>query len=397
MAFKWHDVPFRNDYIGSAVSAFFNVNNWYKVEHPAAGGRWLAHVWSLSLEEQFYLLWPAMFLLVTRSERLRPHLIKILLAMIVIVAIWTFTVASGGAPHSRVYLALDTHVAPLLIGCLLAVWRDTRLRALTAQEPVTDPTTGGRRRRHSSQLGSKVTPVTSAAVERWTVGRRIAGLGLVAGIGLVFFAFLGPNKDSHNANWLDHAAYIPSALLGAIVILGADLHRDAAWVRLLGSPRMAFLGKITFSIYLWHYPVISAANGQLVPRIGLWPSVVCAAAASTFIAYFSNRFVEKPAQRSRPKWANTPPRTRDGEGPRRPPGARGSWAPRGSRAVRAGRARRGHCLVGTAGDGQPRHRSPPRRRKPTRRRPVHGSRLRRRPARRSRIRGSRVRRSRIRR
>lgn len=306
VAFKWHDVPFRNDYIGSAVSAFFNVNNWYKVEHPAAGGRWLAHVWSLSLEEQFYLLWPAMFLLVTRSERLRPHLIKILIAMIVIVAIWTFTVASGGAPHSRVYLALDAHVAPLLIGCLLAVWRDTRLRALAAQEPVTDPTTGGRRRRHSSQLGSKVTPVTSAAVERWTVGRGIAGLGLVAGIGLVFFAFLGPNKDSHNANWLDHAAYIPSALLGTIVILGADLRRDAAWVRLLGSPRMAFLGKITFSIYLWHYPVISAANGQLVPRIGLWPSVVCAAAASTFIAYFSNRFVEKPAQRSRPKWANTP-------------------------------------------------------------------------------------------
>ncbi len=306
VAFKWHDVPFRNDYIGSAVSAFFNVNNWYKVEHPAAGGRWLAHVWSLSLEEQFYLLWPAMFLLVTRSERLRPHLIKILLAMIVVVAIWTFTVASGGAPHSRVYLALDTHVAPLLIGCLLAVWRDARLRALAAQEPVTDPATGGRRRRHSPQSGSKVTPVTSAAVERWTVGLRIAGLGLVAGIGLVLFAFLGPNKDSHSANWLDHAAYIPSALLGAIVILSADLRRDTAWVRLLGSPRMAFLGKITFSIYLWHYPVISAANGQLVPRIGLWPSVVCAAAASTFIAYFSNRFVEKPAQRARPKWADTP-------------------------------------------------------------------------------------------
>ncbi|WP_462203355.1 acyltransferase family protein [Frankia sp. CcWB3] len=302
VAFKWNDIPFRDDYIGSALSAFFNVNNWYKVLHPAAGGRWLAHVWSLSLEEQFYLLWPGLFLIVSRSDRFRAHLLKILLAMIAFAAVWTWTVAVGGAPHSRVYLALDTHVTPLLIGCLLAVWRDTRLRALVAEEPgLTAP----RRRRHAQQIGT-MTPVTAATVERWRAGRRIADFGLVAGIGLIFFAFLGPDKDGYDANWLDHAAYLPSALLGAVVILGADLRRDACWVRLLGGPRMAFLGKITFSIYLWHYPVISAANGQLVPRIGLWPSVVVAAAVSTFIAYFSNRFVEKPAQRARPPWADTP-------------------------------------------------------------------------------------------
>ncbi|MCM3885430.1 acyltransferase [Frankia sp. R82] len=352
VAFKWDDTAFRDDYIGSATSAFFNVNNWYKVLHPAAGGRWLAHVWSLSLEEQFYLLWPALFVVVTRSARLRPHLSIILAGLIALVAGWTYVVASDGAPHSRVYLALDTHVAPLLVGCLLAVWRDARLRALSRAEDLTPPVPPagsgssrrsgssarsgasdasspipsvskgqGRRRRHASrgQMGGGAADgraadgrvaarqtVTAAVAQRWPAGRRIAALGLAAAIGLIVFALAGPNKNVHDANWLDRAAYLPSALLAAIVVLSADLRRDAAWVRLLGRPRMAFLGKMTFSIYLWHYPVISAASGQLVPRIGLWPSVVCAAVISTCIAYFSHRLVERPAQRARPAWADTP-------------------------------------------------------------------------------------------
>ncbi|WP_225438562.1 acyltransferase family protein [Candidatus Frankia nodulisporulans] len=364
--FKWDDTAFRDDFVGSATSVFFNVNNWYKVAHPEAGGRWLAHVWSLSLEEQFYLLWPVMFVLVRRSARLRRHLGLILLGLVLMLAGWTYVLASDGAPHTRVYLALDTHVAPLLIGCLLAVWRDTRLRALSRAEdlappvpptpppplplPSTPPGPSGRpvastwsvaraqgHRRHASRprtgsdsvtgataasganagvtgghgAGAGRPDVTAAVVRRWPAGRRVAALGLAAAIGLVLFAFLGPNKNVHAANWLDRAAYLPSALLAAIVVLSADLRRDAAWVRLLGRPRMASLGKMTFSVYLWHYPVISAANGQLVPRIGLWPAVVCAAAASTFVAYFSHRLIERPAQRMRPGWADTP------RGPRR--------------------------------------------------------------------------------
>ncbi|WP_396230857.1 acyltransferase family protein, partial [Frankia sp. EI5c] len=57
VAFKWAETEYRDDYVSSAVSAFFNVNNWYKVAHPEAGGNWLSHVWLLSMEAQFYLLW----------------------------------------------------------------------------------------------------------------------------------------------------------------------------------------------------------------------------------------------------------------------------------------------------------------------------------------------------
>ncbi|OHV21135.1 acyltransferase [Parafrankia soli] len=321
VAFKWDDIPYRDDYIKSALSTFLNVNNWYKVENPLGGGRWLAHVWSLSMEEQFYLVWPWVFLLFVRSARLRPYLLTFLIASIGLIMGWTYMMAANGAPRSRVYLAPDTHIAPLLIGCLVAVWRDNRLRAL-ATPVVRDKKDGDRKDGGGKGDGKKAatgahSAATAAAVERWTSGRRLAALGLPAGIVLFLLAFLGPNKDLPETNWIDYGAYVPSAALGALLIIGADVNRDARWVRLLGSPKMAWTGKITYSIYLWHYPFISAAAGQLVPRIGLWPSVVVAAVCTTITAYFSNRFIEKPIIARRPKWADTP------RGPARPAAAAG--------------------------------------------------------------------------
>ncbi|WP_035753090.1 acyltransferase [Parafrankia discariae] len=318
VAFKWDDIPYRDDFVKSALATFFNVNNLYKVENPLGGGRWLPHVWSLSMEEQFYLVWPWIFLLFVRSAKLRPYLLTFLIASIGLIMGWTYTMAANGAPRSRVYLAPDTHIAPLLIGCLVAVWRDNRLRALAT--PVTGRPAGaaeGGGKGGTKDGGRKAatgahTAATAAAVARWTSGRRLAALGLPAGVVLFLLAFLGPNKDLPDPNWIDYGAYVPSAALGALLIIGADVNRDARWVRLLGSPKMAWTGKITYSIYLWHYPFISAAAGQLVPRIGLWPSVVAAAIGTTITAYFSNRFIEKPIIARRPKWANTP------RGPARP-------------------------------------------------------------------------------
>ncbi|WP_230205139.1 acyltransferase family protein [Parafrankia elaeagni] len=315
VVFKWDDIAYRDEYVKSALSAFFNVNNWYKVAHPEGGGRWLAHVWSLSMEEQFYLVWPFAFVLFARSARLRPYLLVFLIASIGLVLGWTYVLAVNGAPRTRIYLAADTHIAPLLIGALLAVWRDNRLRALAgpasrddpaAGKPGTDGQSAAADRSGGDRSRGASSAATRAAVGRWTTGRRLGALGLPAAIVMLLLCFLGPTKDAHDPNWIDYTAYVPTAVLGAILIIGADVNRDATWVRLLGHPKMAWLGKMTYTIYLWHYPFISAAAGQLVPRIGLWPAVFVAAVATTITAYVVNRFVEKPIQARRPKWSDTP-------------------------------------------------------------------------------------------
>jgi peptidoglycan/LPS O-acetylase OafA/YrhL len=305
VAFKWDDVAFREDYFGSAVSSFFNVNNWFRIENPDAGGRWLAHVWSLSLEEQFYLIWPAVFALALGSQLVRRWFIPIIGVMIAAVVIWCYLLTDGGAARIRLYFGLDTHVAPLLFGCLLAIWRDSRLRVLGSAHGAADTAAVRTRRRHAPTSG-KVSQATAAAAARWTSGRRLAAFGLPAAVALVVIAFVGPDKSSGTPNWLDYSGYVVGGALGALVILACDMRRDAGWVRLLGGRGMAWTGKRAYSIFLWHYPVISAASGQLVPRIGLWPSVVVAGVVSTGIAAVSTRLVEQPTQRRRPKWADAP-------------------------------------------------------------------------------------------
>jgi peptidoglycan/LPS O-acetylase OafA/YrhL len=300
LVFKRHDYGYRKDYAGSALSSFFDVNNWFRVVHPDAGGQWLAHVWSLSAEEQFYLLWPLLFVGMLRSTGLRPYLAAAAGLLIVSSALWGCLLAGGGAGRPRVYFGLDSHAAPLLVGCLLAIWRDHALRTSAGPAPP-----GTRRRRRHAVTTGKVGAATAAAAVRWTAGQRLASLGLPAGIALALLAYFGPTDETTAPNWLDRAGYLPSAVLAAVVILGCDLRRDAGWVRALARRPVAWTGRIAYSIFLWHYPVISVAV-RLVPRIGRWPAVVIAAVVSTVVAYLCSRFVERPAQRRRPAWADAP-------------------------------------------------------------------------------------------
>jgi peptidoglycan/LPS O-acetylase OafA/YrhL len=325
-AFKWHDVAYREDYVGGAVSSFLDVNNWFRVAHPYAGGQWLAHVWSLSAEEQFYLLWPLLFVGMLRSPGLRPYLAAAAGLLIVSSALWDFLLANDGAGRPRVYFGLDSHAAPLLVGCLLAIWRDRALRTSAGLAPAG---VRRRRRRHAVMTG-KVSAATAAAAVRWRAGQRLASLGLPAGIALMLLAFFGPTDDTISPNWIDRAGYLPSAALAALIILGCDLRRGAGWVRALARRPMAWTGKIAYSIFLWHYPVISAAE-RLVPRIGRWPAVIIAAVVSTAVAYLCSRFVERPAQRRRPTWADAPRGPKAAERPtltERPPLAEHPNAPR---------------------------------------------------------------------
>ena len=86
-------------------------------------GTVLGHTWSLSIEEQFYFLWPLLLVVLLTKRSPRVALI-VTLGLIFVVAVWrVFLVATRSQPFSRVYFAFDTRVDELLIGCALAIWR----------------------------------------------------------------------------------------------------------------------------------------------------------------------------------------------------------------------------------------------------------------------------------
>ena len=121
---------------GDSLSSIFYVSNWrFVFEHESYFAQFgrpplLRHLWSLAVEEQFYLLWPPIFLLAMRWRRRAavPALVG-LAALGSTALMWALYVP--GADSSRIFYGTDTRAAPLLVGVLLAfMWRPSALPSL---------------------------------------------------------------------------------------------------------------------------------------------------------------------------------------------------------------------------------------------------------------------------
>jgi peptidoglycan/LPS O-acetylase OafA/YrhL len=263
-------------YQGAVASLLF-VNNWLKAVRPASGGSWLGHVWSLSVEEQFYLLWPILLLALARSRVARNRLSAAILTLVSLSVLGQLLLVGTGASEPRIYFGADTRATELLIGCALAAWQHG----------------------HAGEAHARLTS---------GLGR----LGLPAFIALGVLVVIAPPLG--RLSWFDWGGFAFVGALAALVIVGADKRPDLRWVRLLGSRPMSWLGRRSYAFYLWHFPVTSVAHANLRGRIGTPLATVIAATISVGLAALSHRMVEAPIRRrykshlaSRPRVNTTNP------------------------------------------------------------------------------------------
>jgi peptidoglycan/LPS O-acetylase OafA/YrhL len=223
----------------------------------------LLHLWSLAIEEQFYIFWaPVIFLC---ARRFRPRLLAVGAALLAAASIfWMARLASGmGYPEqgdpTRLYFGTDTHGFSLLIGATLGlIWRPDRMRA-AASLPV--------------QEG-------------------IFLLGMVALAALVLmFAFM----DEATA-WLYPWGLLSGVAASAVLIVTAT-SRGAYFGRWLDSQPMRWIGERSYGIYLWHWPIYMLTRPDL--DLQLPESTVFALRiVLTFgISALSYRFVEMPIRK----------------------------------------------------------------------------------------------------
>lgn len=263
-----------NDYLDQSVvatpSVLFYFANWMVVATNSAFLGWFGPLWSLSVEEQFYLVWP---LLVIIGFRFRHSLrvIAVLAAVCVVCAMINRFVIFDGTNLYRTF-GTDFRVDMLLAGVLLAV-------ALQA---------GGR---------DIIRTVTT-----WTAAP--------AAVFLVVVCIIVPefaSADSAEGARLYYTVGLPFVAASTVSIIGYLVtHQNSRAVRVLSWRPIEYTGQISYGMYLWHYPIVEilrsvASNTTLIFLVCLVGTYLAATLSWTLIEQpLQHRYHERLKPRTTP-------------------------------------------------------------------------------------------------
>lgn len=339
------------------LSTLFYVANWHFI---VAGSNYfnqtgtaspLAHMWSLSIEEQFYIVWPPVVLFMLHlggklraSRRLWP-LFATAVGGAIASAVDMRLLYHGPASVMRIYEGTDTRSQDLLVGAALAVgmtiwaqhrpalpaWAtntggvpgatrvERRGRAHTSTAPVGEPTAGlvarltagpivglttslngvreasaRRRGRHSIRQSRACAPIDAWEVRPVWVRAlfQLTGWGVVA-----VFAYLWSHL-SLPTSFLYRGGYFVVALGVAAVIFCSVTNEAGALSRALGNRLFRYVGKISYGAYLWHFPLFAILDASRMHVLGI-PLLAVRMGTTLLVASGSYYLVEEPIRRGK--------------------------------------------------------------------------------------------------
>ena len=250
----------RIKFVPSARSALLYFANWnFIIESadyfaPEAQTNPFGHLWSLSIEEQFYLLFPIFFAIVYKlTKRFSKHLLIAIPLCLLFASLFLQVRLSGNAARS--YYGTDAKIYQLLAGAILAIWLRDRKSVFKISL------------------------------------RFVNGIGIISLFGFVLLA------STLSARLSTSQIGIMATALGLLLIFSIECQQKGALGRLFSIKPLVYLGNISYATYLWHWPII-----VILRQVFLVNPIVIAGFAvglSTIFASASYHMLEMPIRTSK--------------------------------------------------------------------------------------------------
>ena len=264
-------VGLRQQFLGT----LFFVNNWTQIATSQSYFadneiQVFAHYWSLAVEEQFYVIWPLLITGVFLISRRKPRRLPILVAAVLAIgsAVAMALIYVPGEDPTRVYYGTDTHAFGLLTGAVLSL-----LMTSTKSDPQAD---------------------SWAAAGK--AESRIAGIiGTLALIGYGAQLFLMPD----DAEITYRGGLFLTSVLGVLMVWGV-VREYGPMTPLFRTKVMRWFGQRSFSLYLWHWPVIMMLKALFEGNQNSdksWILGLVAVPISLLLSEISYQFIENPFRR----------------------------------------------------------------------------------------------------
>jgi peptidoglycan/LPS O-acetylase OafA/YrhL len=246
----------RKDFGGDIVSAALYVVNWRLanrgVDYLAedVGKSPVQHYWSLAVEEQFYVVWPILMLVIGILAARRWKQGAFVVLGVATVASFAYSVQQTSDSPATAYFVSTTRIWELGLGALLAL----------------------------------------AAVRVERIPSLLRAIGGWVGIAMILYAVFVFDEAT---TWPGTNALVPT--VGAALMIASGLSTTPfSPQRLLSLAPMVWIGGLSYSIYLWHWPILIAAQAER-PDMRL-RYVIVLMILSVVPAYLSNRFIENPVR-----------------------------------------------------------------------------------------------------
>ena len=255
---------------GEIISTLGYVYNWFGIFQEISytdvfeRKNFFHHLWSLAVEEQFYLLWPVLVLCLQKYLSKRTTIILISLG-IATSTVLMWVMYQPFEDPLRLYYGTDTRASALLIGALLAyMWR----------------------------------PLNAQDTKLYALAKKIlfpVGFGAVAVLiwANMYYTLLMPDSEQLFRGGFLLTSIITAIVLASIVTPGSKLNN------VLGFAPLVWIGKRSYGLYLWHWPVFQLTRERVDVDINGWELFAVRMFVTLILVEISYQYIERPIRERR--------------------------------------------------------------------------------------------------